>query len=119
MAHVGSECVVKLTFIPAPCYRSCCSLVIWHKCLSREEATCRQHTKASAFAEPFMWKFPANRKQWDIAIADHADPVVGSDMTLASASASPTGLQRWAQSASRDASTMPLSGRCPMWLLGF
>ena len=21
-----------------------------------------------------MWRFPANRKQWDIAIADHADP---------------------------------------------
>src|SRR5664279_6129205 len=32
------------------------------------------HTKASVFAEPFMWRFPASRKQWDIAIADHADP---------------------------------------------
>jgi len=30
------------------------------------------HTKASVFAEPFMWKFRANRKQWDIAIANHA-----------------------------------------------
>ena|SRR3974390_94660 len=34
----------------------------------------RQHIKASAFAEPFMWRFPASRTQWDIAIADHADP---------------------------------------------
>src|SRR5262249_28203163 len=34
----------------------------------------RQHTKASVFAERFMWKFRANRKQWDIAIANHADP---------------------------------------------
>src|SRR5262245_58107294 len=32
----------------------------------------RQHTKASVFAERFMWKFRANRKQWDIAIANHA-----------------------------------------------
>src|SRR5215510_2488400 len=39
-----------------------------------EEATWRQHTKASVFAEPFMWKFRANRKQWDIAIANHAGP---------------------------------------------
>jgi hypothetical protein len=32
----------------------------------------RQHTKASVFAERFMWKLRANRKQWDIAIANHA-----------------------------------------------
>src|SRR5580704_17531260 len=71
-ATLGLSAAVNLTFTPALCYRSCCSLVIWPKRLSRDEATCRQHTKASAFAEPFMWKFPANRKQWDIAIADHA-----------------------------------------------
>jgi hypothetical protein len=40
----------------------------------RRKQQWRQHTKASVFAEPFMWKFRANRKQWDIAIANHADP---------------------------------------------
>jgi hypothetical protein len=33
----------------------------------------RLHTKASVFAELFTWRYPASRKQWDIAIADHAD----------------------------------------------
>src|SRR4249920_2416769 len=40
----------------------------------RRKQQWRQHTKASVFAEPFMWKFRANRKQWDIAIANHAGP---------------------------------------------
>src|ERR1700693_1474890 len=34
----------------------------------------RQHTEASVFAGPFISRLPASRKQWDIAIADHADP---------------------------------------------
>src|SRR4029453_14056248 len=38
----------------------------------RRKQQWRQHTKVSVFAEPFMWKFRANRKQWDIAIANHA-----------------------------------------------
>jgi hypothetical protein len=33
-----------------------------------------QHTKANVFAEPFMSRFPAGQRQWDIATADHADP---------------------------------------------
>ena len=44
---------------------------------------------------------------------------VGWDTTLASASVLPTALPRSAPSALRDASTMPLSGRCPMSPPGF
>jgi hypothetical protein len=43
----------------------------------------RQRTKASVFAEPCMWRFSASQKQWDTAIADHADPGrVGQSMLL-------------------------------------
>jgi len=41
---------------------------------NKEKATWRQHTRASVFAERFMWTFRANQKQWDIAIANHAGP---------------------------------------------
>jgi hypothetical protein len=40
-ATLGLSAAVNLTFTPALCYRSCCSLVIWPKRLSRDEATCR------------------------------------------------------------------------------
>ena len=30
-ATLGLSTAVHLTFTPAPCYRSCCSLVIWHE----------------------------------------------------------------------------------------
>src|SRR6478752_3375959 len=58
----------------ADCIARCLLLTLTRFLSDLRRQQWRQHTKASVSAEPFMWKCRANRKQWDIATANHAGP---------------------------------------------